>query len=64
MSLAYLNQDKDISDELPRDPRGRLGAGAGLMAVEQKYGKEKLLPLYTAMGTRIHIEEQDKSTAS
>ena len=33
------------------------------MAVEQQYGKEKLLPLYTALGTRMHNEGQEQSTA-
>ncbi len=61
MSLSYLNQDKDISD----DYREKLKTGWGpvrvLIAAEQKYGNEALLPLYTAMGTRIHIDKQDLS---
>jgi 2-hydroxychromene-2-carboxylate isomerase len=54
MSLAYLNQDKDIPD----DYREMLEPGWGpvrvCIAAEQKHGREVLLPLYTAMGTRIH----------
>ena len=30
MCLAYLNEEKDISDELPRAAEGRLGAGPGV----------------------------------
>jgi 2-hydroxychromene-2-carboxylate isomerase len=63
MSLAYLNQDKDISEEY----RGFLSTAwqpvRVLMAAEQKYGKDVLLPLYTAMGNRIHLEKQDKDRA-
>ena len=63
MSLAYLNQDKDI----PQEYRDFLATAWGpvrvLMAAEQKYGKDVLLPLYTAMGTRIHLEKQDKDRA-
>ena len=28
MSLGYLNQDKDIPDDVPRDAQARLGPGA------------------------------------
>ena len=63
MSLAYLNQDKDI----PQEYRDFLATAwqpvRVLMAAEQKYGKDVLLPLYTAMGTRIHLEQQDKDRA-
>lgn len=58
MSLSYLNQDKDISD----DYRAMLADGWGpvrvLVAAEQAHGNEALGPLYTAMGTRIHVEKQ------
>jgi 2-hydroxychromene-2-carboxylate isomerase len=58
MSLAYLNQDKDIPDQY----RALLEPGWGpvrvLVAAEQRYGREVLFPLYTAMGERIHLEKQ------
>jgi len=61
MSLAYLNQDKDISDDYREMLKTAWGPVRVLIAAEQKYGNESLLPLYTAMGTRIHIDKQDVS---
>ena len=63
MSLAYLNQDKDISEEYRSFLSTAWQPVRVLMAAEQKYGKEALLPLYTAMGNRIHLEKQDKDRA-
>ena len=59
MSLAYLNQDKDISEDYRKMLETAWGPVRVLIAAEQKYGNEALLPLYTAMGTRIHIGKQD-----
>jgi 2-hydroxychromene-2-carboxylate isomerase len=63
MSLAYLNQDKDIPEEYRAFLTTAWQPVRVLMAVEQKHGKDALLPLYTALGTRIHIEKQDKDRA-
>jgi 2-hydroxychromene-2-carboxylate isomerase len=63
MSLAYLNQDKDISEDYRAFLSTAWEPVRVLMAAEQKYGTEVLLPLYTAMGTRIHVEKQDKDRA-
>lgn len=56
MSLGYLNQDREI----PQAYRDMLADAWGpvrvCIAAEQQHGKEFLLPLYTAMGTRIHVE--------
>lgn len=61
MSLAYLNQDKDI----PEDYRAMLADAWGpvrvCMAAEQQHGKDALLPLYTALGTRLHDQGQKQS---
>ncbi|MFW6776138.1 disulfide bond formation protein DsbA [Nocardioides sp. CPCC 205120] len=59
MSLSYLNQDKDIPD----DYREMLSTGWGpvrvCIAAEQAHGKDALLPLYTALGNRRHLNQRD-----
>ena len=59
MSLSYLNKDKDI----PAEYREMLEPGWGpvrvLIAAQRKHGDDVLLPLYNAMGTRIHHDQQD-----
>ncbi len=61
MSLAYLNQDKDISDDYRALLEPAWGPVRVLMAAEHKHGRDVLLPLYTAMGTRIHQGGQEIS---
>jgi hypothetical protein len=55
MSLVMLNEDHDIPD----DYRQRLAKALGLVrvcaAAEQVAGPEILLPIYTAIGNRIHV---------
>lgn len=58
MSLAYLNEDKDVSEDYRRGLAGAWGPVRLLVAAEQQHGPEVLLPLYTAMGKRIHLEKQ------
>src|SRR3954468_23021087 len=57
MSLSYLNEAKDISE----DYRERLRPGWGpvrvLMAAQEHVGEQALLPLCTAMGERIHLQQ-------
>jgi protein-disulfide isomerase-like protein with CxxC motif len=56
MSLAYLNENKDI----PADYRKMLEPAWGpvrvAIAAAQSEGDEILLPLYNALGRRIHLE--------
>ncbi len=59
MSLAYLNKDKDVSDDY-RDFLSTAWEPVRVcMAVEHKHGREALLPLYTALGTRRHNEGEE-----
>jgi len=60
MSLAYLNEDRDISDayrELLKDAWQPVRV---CMAVEEQFGQEKLAELYTALGTRKHNQRREK----
>ena len=60
MSLAYLNQDKDVPAEYREFLATAWQPVRVCMAAEQAHGKEALLPLYTALGTRIHVKGEDK----
>ena len=63
MSLAFLNEDKDIPDEYREFLKTAWQPVRVVQAAKEKYGQEALLPLYTALGTRIHVQKQDKDRA-
>jgi protein-disulfide isomerase-like protein with CxxC motif len=60
MSLAYLNQDKDIPASYREILEDAWQPVRVCMAVEQEYGQEKLAELYTALGTRKHTEGRER----
>jgi 2-hydroxychromene-2-carboxylate isomerase len=60
MSLAYLNEDKDISDGYRERLKDAWQPVRVCRAVEEQYGQEKLAELYTALGTRKHNGGADK----
>lgn len=59
MSLAYLNQDKDISEEYRAFLSTAWQPVRVCMAVDEQFGQEKLAEIYTALGTRRHVEKKD-----
>jgi 2-hydroxychromene-2-carboxylate isomerase len=60
MSLYYLNKDRDISESYRASIEKGRPIGRVLAAAEQKVGPESLLPLYTALGERIHHQKQER----
>jgi protein-disulfide isomerase-like protein with CxxC motif len=59
MSLAYLNSDKEISDDYRKTLEPAWGPVRVAIAAAQAEGDQVLLPLYTALGNRIHLEGRD-----
>jgi len=65
MSLAYLNADKpDLSEEYRTLLAEAWGPVRVCIAAEQTVGPEALLPLYTALGNRFHLEGKPKDRAT
>jgi len=58
MSLAMLNEGRDLSPDYKKRMLAAWGPVRVLTAAQQRYGDELVLPLYTALGTRFHLRQE------
>lgn len=56
MSLAVLNEDRDLSEDYRALLEKAWGPVRVLIAAEERHGNEVIEPLYSAMGQRYHVQ--------
>ena len=62
MSLAYLNAEKDIPEEYRAMLADAWGPVRVVEAARQAHGDQVVGDLYTALGTRFHLEKRPRDT--
>jgi hypothetical protein len=58
MSLAVLNEGRDLSQEYVDFLATAWGPVRVLIAAEERHGNKVIEPLYSAMGTRRHLQDE------
>lgn len=60
-SLPHLNKDREMPEKYKSIFANSWFCGRVIKAVENELGKEKVLPLYTAISSRIHVLKEEVS---
>jgi protein-disulfide isomerase-like protein with CxxC motif len=64
MSLAVLNENRELSEDYRRRMDAAWGPVRVLIAARERVGDDALLPLYTALGNRFHLGKQGVERAT